>query len=54
MKKVFKLTALLLLVGALVMGCKGDAGEKLPGNWTKETTYYTVNSWVMGSGPDYV
>ena len=33
MKKVFKLTALLLLVGALLVGCEGNAGEKYYGNW---------------------
>ena len=40
MKKVFKLTALLLLVGALVMGCKGDAGEKYYGNWTSDVEFW--------------
>lgn len=45
MKKIFKLTALLLLVGALVMGCKNNGDpDALPGTWTNTAELY--QSWV--------
>ena len=41
MKKVFKLTALLLIAGAMMMtGCKTDPNA-LPGSWTTTATLYT-------------
>ena len=44
MKKVFKLTALMLLVGALVMGCKNNGDpDALPGTWTNTAKLY--QSW---------
>lgn len=55
MKKVFKLTALLLLVGALLVGCKSNADEKLPGNWTTTAEYNEFSSGMLkGTGPSYV
>jgi hypothetical protein len=55
MKKVFKLTALLLLVGALLVGCKNNGEDKLPGNWTTTATYYSYSSALLkGTGPSYV
>ncbi|MBO4532833.1 MAG: hypothetical protein J5726_03960 [Treponema sp.] len=42
MKKVLKLTALLLIAGAMMMGCKGSPDEEddgLSGTWTKGITY---------------
>ena len=50
MKKIFKLTALLLLVGALVMGCKGNSDDDgLSGTWTKTITFQepTDSSWSL-------
>jgi len=55
MKKVFKLTALLLLVGALVMGCKGDAGEKYYGNWTSDVEFWDFDdSFTTRNGSTFV
>ncbi len=55
MKKVFKLTALLLLVGALLVGCKGNSGNKYPGNWTTTADYIDFTTGMLtGTGPSYV
>lgn len=56
MKKVFKLTALLLLVGALVMGCKGDAGEKYYGNWksASDVEFWDDYNFTTANGSEFV
>ena len=47
MKKIFKLTALLLIAGAMMMtGCKTEPDEtdKLPGTWTTSATYLDLGT----------
>ena len=55
MKKVFKLTALLLLVGALLVGCKNN-GEKYPGNWknASEVEFWDDYNFTTVNGSEFV
>ena len=59
MKKVFKLTALLLIAGAMMMtGCKTDPNA-LPGSWTTVAKFYEYShndseNRIAGTGPTYV
>lgn len=59
MKKLFKVTALLLIAGAMMMtGCKTDPDEtdKLPGTWTTAATYRTSfgDSTLTKSGSQFI
>ncbi len=61
MKKIFKLTAMLLIAGAMMMtGCTRDPNA-LPGTWTSTAKYYEYEhndegnyNRVAGTGPTYV
>lgn len=60
MKKIFKLTALLLIAGAMMMTSCGkgnpDETDKLPGTWTIFTTYHEFSGtgMVTKNGSKYV
>lgn len=56
MKKVFKLTALVLLVGAMLVGCKNNGGDKYPGNWksANEVEFWEDYNFTTANGSEFV